>query len=195
MLPNHNGTAPGQWIEDGGPGGGSAARPAAGTEAHVPGPLPAAPAAAGAQAGDPHALLPCGRHAGVRSGSAHRAGLQAVRQSGHHHPGRAGRHPDSSARALCGRSGSRGAAGRGGRQDRGPAGRQDLLPPRRAAGGSGREAAARARRHPQRGRELHRRPAGRADHVDPRQFRLLHRRLPGLHQPDEDQTAGRRGAR
>ena len=100
-LPNPNGTAPGQWIEDGGrvimllPGPPGEMKPM------FDGPVPAAARSDAAGAGDPHSRLPHRGHAGIRGGSADRARLHAVRQPGDDDSGRGGRYPGAPARARC----------------------------------------------------------------------------------------------
>ena len=71
---------------------------------------------ASAAAGDSHALAARGGHGRIRSGSVDLAGVHALPEPGHHHPGGVGRNPRPFARAL--RHGERSrSAGRGSQRE------------------------------------------------------------------------------
>ncbi len=103
ILPNDRGTAPGQWVEESGA-----------VAMLLPGPPHELKAMFERQclprlarivppAGHPHAVAARHGHGRIGSRPAHRAGLQEVRQPGHHHPGGQRR----SSRSICGRAAPR----------------------------------------------------------------------------------------
>ena len=192
ILPNDRGTAPGQWIDERRRSimllPGTAPR----AEADVHAAVHAAARAQSAEAGDPNAW--CMRVAGMAESDLDQ--LIAPVYKKYENPVTtilaAAGDIQVHLRARCAtEGGSGGAAGRGRRADRTAAGRPHLLAQRRSARGGGREISCASSTPPWRWRELHRRAAGRADHVGPGQFRLFRGRVRDLHEADEGRTAGR----